>query len=199
MFELTEYIGIIAFAISGFFIAVRNNLDLLGILVSVFLSALGGGIMRDIVVDTTPYTFSHNLPALIILIVMIIMIILKVHKKHSIENKPLFIISDSIGLVSFSITGALVAIENNLNLTGIMALSFLTAVGGGISRDIIINEIPFVFKTGFYGTVSLLIGLILFALNYFDIIFFGSLSIVFIFCVLLRIFAYYKKWSIPLT
>ena len=198
MFELAEYIGIIAFAISGFFIATRNHLDLLGILISVFLTALGGGIMRDIAVDVTPYTFSSNLPAIIILFVMILMILFKFHKKASIENKPLFILSDSIGLISFSITGALIALEHNFNLTGVLALSFITAVGGGIARDVIINEVPFVFKTGFYGTISLLVGLILFVLDAFSIVSYYSLAIVFVFGVALRVIAYYKKWSIPL-
>ena len=199
MFEIAEYIGIIAFAISGFFIATRNHLDLLGILISVFLTALGGGIIRDIAVDITHYTFSHNLPALIILIVMILMIAFKFHKKDSIENKPLFILSDSIGLISFSITGALIAIEHNFNLTGILALSFVTAVGGGIARDVIINQVPFVFKTGFYGTISLLVGLCLFLLNLVDLINYITLAIILISGVTLRVIAYYKKWSIPLV
>jgi len=199
MFEIAEYIGIIAFAISGFFTATRNHLDLLGILISVFLTALGGGIMRDIAVDITPYTFSHNLPALIILSVMILMIIFKFHKKDSIENKPLFILSDSIGLISFSITGALIAIEHNFNITGVLALSFITAVGGGIARDVIINQVPFVFKTGFYGTISLLIGLCLYILNLVDFINYISLAIIFIIGISLRVIAYYKKWSIPLV
>jgi len=198
MFEIAEYIGIIAFAISGFFVATRNHLDLLGILISVFLTALGGGIIRDIAVDITPYTFSHNLPALIILIVMILMITFKFHKKDSIENKPLFIFSDSIGLISFSITGALIAIEHNFNLTGILALAFVTAVGGGIARDVIINQVPFVFKTGFYGTISLLVGLCLYILSLVDFINFLSLAIILVSGVTLRIIAYYKKWSIPL-
>ena len=60
MFELAEYIGIVAFAMSGFFVAARSNLDLLGALISTFLTALGGGIIRDIIVDKTPFTFSHN-------------------------------------------------------------------------------------------------------------------------------------------
>jgi len=199
MFEIAEYIGIIAFAISGFFIATRNHLDLLGILISVFLTALGGGIIRDIAVDITPYTFSHNLPALIILVVMILMIAFKFHKKDSIENKPLFILSDSIGLISFSITGSLIAIEHNFNLTGILALAFVTAVGGGIARDVIINQVPFVFKTGFYGTISLLVGLCLFLLNLVDLINYITLAVILISGVTLRIIAYYKKWSIPLV
>jgi uncharacterized membrane protein YeiH len=198
MFEIAEIIGIIAFAISGFLTATRNKLDLLGILISIFLTALGGGIIRDVIVNKVPYTFSHNFPAIIILSVMIFMILFKVHKRASIENKPLFILSDSIGLVSFSITGAIIAIENHFNITGILALSFLTAVGGGIARDVIINQVPFVFKTGFYGTVSLLVALILYTLNIFDFISYISLIFVFVAGVTLRIVAFYKKWSIPL-
>ena len=199
MFELAEYIGIIAFAISGFFVAIRNNLDLLGILIALFLTSLGGGIARDITVNITPYTFSHNLPAIVILAVMILMILFKFHKKKSIENKPLFILSDSIGLISFSISGGLIAVEHNFNLTGVLALSFITAVGGGIARDIIINEIPFIFKTGFYGTISLLIGFFIYFLNQFQLINYTNLTLLFIFGVTLRVVAYYKKWSIPLV
>ncbi len=129
MFEIAEYIGIIAFSMSGFFVATRNRLDLLGVLVATFLTALGGGIMRDVTVAKIPFTFSHNYPALIVISVLLLLIIFKFHHRNSIENKALFILSDSIGLVSFSISGALIAIESSFNLTGIIAMSFLTAVG----------------------------------------------------------------------
>jgi len=198
MFEVAEYIGIIAFAISGFFVAVRSKLDFLGVLISVFLTALGGGIIRDIIVDKTPYTFTHTIPAVIITVVMVLLLLFNFHKRDTIENRPLFIVSDSIGLISFSITGALIAIEQELNLTGVLVLSFVTAVGGGIMRDVIINEIPFVFKTGFYGTIALLTGGSLYLLNLLDMMHFYSIVIIFVLGVLLRIVAYYKKWSIPL-
>lgn len=198
MFELAEYIGIIAFAMSGFFVAARNNLDLLGALIATFLTALGGGIIRDIAVDKIPFTFSHNYPALIVLIVLILMIVFKLHKRKSIENKALFILSDSIGLVSFSISGALIAIEHNFNLAGVISMSFVTAVGGGIARDVIINEIPFVLKTGFYGIISIFIALILYLLNINNFISFTTISVLFFLALALRIVAYYKKWSIPL-
>lgn len=198
MFEVAEYIGTIAFGISGFFIAVRSRLDFLGVFISVFLTAFGGGIIRDIIVDKTPYSFTHTMPGVIVVTLMLVMILFKFHKKQSVENTLLFIISDSIGLVSFSITGALIALEYSLNLTGVLALSFITAVGGGITRDIIINEVPFVFKTGFYGTVALLVGMIIYILDYLGAMDAYMIAIVFIFSVLLRILAYYKKWSIPL-
>jgi uncharacterized membrane protein YeiH len=197
MFEIAEYIGIIAFTTSGFFVAVRNNLDLLGLLVATFLTALGGGILRDIAVDKVPFTFSHDYPATVVLSVLILLVFFKFHKHSAIENKPYFIFSDSIGLVSFSITGALIAIESDFNLTGVMALAFLTAVGGGIARDVILNEVPFVLKTGFYGTIALLIGLILYVLDLYFTISFTNISILFLGALALRMLAYYKKWSIP--
>ena len=199
MFEIAEYIGIVAFAMSGFFIAVRNKLDFLGVLISVFLTALGGGIMRDVIVDKTPYTFSNTLPALIIVSVMVLMVLFRFHKRPSIENKPLFILSDSIGLVSFSITGAMIALEGGLNLTGVLALSFITAVGGGIIRDVIINEIPFVLKTGFYGTIALLIGMIIYLLDSLAVMNIWTLSLLFIAGIVLRLIAYYNKWAIPMV
>lgn len=198
MFELSEYIGIIAFSISGFFVAIRNKLDLLGILISTFLTALGGGIIRDISLGKIPFTFTHDYPAAIVLSIMLVMILFRFHKRNSIENKLFFIVSDSIGLVSFSIGGALIAIQSNLNLTGILVISFITAVGGGIIRDIIINEVPFIFKTGFYGTVALLMGFGIYMLDAYEIRSPIFVLILFIIGVLLRVLAYYKKWSIPL-
>lgn len=198
MFEIAEYIGTIAFAISGFFVGVRVKLDFLGVLISVFLTAFGGGIIRDIIVDRTPYTFVHTMPGVIVISLMIALILFRFHKRQSIENKPFFIVSDSIGLVSFSITGALIALESELNLTGVLILSFITAVGGGITRDIIINEVPFVFKTGFYGTVSLLVGFLMYILDYLSVLNIYTTASVFMLGVAIRVIAYYRKWSIPL-
>jgi len=198
MFELAEYIGIVAFAMSGFFVAARNKLDLLGALISTFLTALGGGIIRDITVGKMPFTFSHNYPALLVLCVLLIMILFKFHKRNSLENKPFFMLSDSIGLVSCSISGAIIGIEANFNLAGVIAMAFTTAVGGGIVRDVIINEVPFVLKTGFYGAISILIAILLYLLNIYHEVNFFNISLVFISFLTLRIFAYYKNWSIPL-
>lgn len=198
MFELTEYIGIIAFSMSGFFVGVKNRLDLLGVVVATFLTALGGGIMRDVLVDKTPFTFTHTYPASIVLAVLVTLILFRFHKRNTLENKPLFILSDSIGLVSFSISGALIALEAHFNLAGIVVVTFITAVGGGIARDVTINEVPFVLKTGFYGTVAILIALAIALLEHAAMLNFTTTSILFFAALTLRLIAYYKKWSIPL-
>lgn len=198
MFEIADIIGIIAFSMSGFFVAARNKLDLLGVLISTFLTALGGGIMRDITLNQTPFSFTHNYPVAIVLGVLLLMILFKYHRKESIENKPLFILSDSIGLVSFSISGALIAIESDFNIAGIVIMTFITAVGGGIVRDVIINEVPFVLKTGFYGTIAILIGIILYILDMYLLISIYTITALFFSALALRLIAYYHSWSIPL-
>ncbi len=197
MFEFAEYIGIVAFAVSGFLVAVRAGLDYLGILIASFLTALGGGIIRDMIIGRLPFSFTHTMPGVIIVAVFIAMLLFKLHKLDSLDSKPLFIISDSIGLVSFSITGALIALEYELNFTGVLALSFITAVGGGIARDIIINEVPFVFTTGFYGTVALVIALLLYIIKQFFVINLFVLVVLLCLGVALRLVAYYKKWNLP--
>jgi uncharacterized membrane protein YeiH len=198
MFEIAEVIGIIAFSISGFFVGVRKKLDMLGVLTATFLTAFGGGIARDLAVDIKPYIFTHSFPAIIMISVMALLFMFKFHTKDSIENKSYFVLSDSIGLISFSITGALIAVEHDMNLTGTMVLAFLTAAGGGIARDVIINEVPFVLKTGFYGTIALIIAIIIFILNEYALVSLSSLIIIFVSMLALRMLAYYKKWSIPL-
>ena len=197
MFEFAEYIGIVAFAMSGFLVAIRAKLDYLGILIASFLTALGGGIIRDMIIGRLPFSFTHSTPGVLIVLVFLLMVVFKLYKLDSLDSKPLFIISDSIGLVSFSITGALIALEYKLNFTGVLALSFITAVGGGIARDIIINEVPFVFKTGFYGTVALLAAFLLYIIEHLFGINFFVLIVVLLFGVALRLLAYYRRWNLP--
>jgi len=197
MFEIIEYIGVIAFAISGFLVAARHELDLLGVFIATFLTALGGGVLRDILIDKTPYSFTHSQPALIVLSVIVFMIIFRPYQKSNLEESSIFLLSDSLGLSSFSISGAMLAIKSGFNLTGILTVGFISAVGGGIIRDIIINEVPLIFKTGFYGTVSLLVGLVIYILYLTDFINFYTLIATLIFGTTIRVIAYYKAWSLP--
>ena len=82
-------------------------------------------------------------------------------------------------------------------MTGVLILAFISGVGGGVARDIIINEVPQIFTSGFYGSVTLIVALILFLLNLAHFINFLSLTILLIFGVILRLIAYYNKWQIP--
>ena len=195
--EIADIIGIICFALSGFMMAVHHKLDILGVFIASFLTALGGGMIRDILADRTPYVFTTNLPVILVVGTVLISLLFKLHKIADLEGKTAFIISDAIGLVSFSITGSIVAIQNELNFLGALILAFLTAVGGGTIRDILINRVPSILVSEFYATVALIIASIMFILEEFNLINVPSIMIVFAFGVALRLLAYYKNWHLP--
>lgn len=192
MLEITDIIGIIAFAISGFVVGVRHKLDLLGVLISTFLTALGGGILRDVIANIPIYSFTNILPGLVVFCVFLIGIVFKLYKFDF--NNKFFLIFDSIGLVSFSISGSIVAINSEFNIFGVIFLSFITAVGGGMLRDILINQVPFILKEEFYGSISILIAFLLFIFGISDIVIIS----IFILGLILRLIAYIKGWKLPI-
>lgn len=195
--EVAEIIGTVAFALSGFYVAVKEKLDLLGVFIASFLTALGGGLVRDMLSDRPPYTFTHLLPSILVIAVIALSILLKLHRKGEIEKKFYFIISDTLGLVSFSISGALIGLQVGFNFFGVVLLALLTAVGGGVIRDILLNRVPLLLTSEFYGTVSLLVGAILFVFAQLDISGYVPVMVVFAFGVALRLLAYYKQWNLP--
>ena len=195
--EIADIIGVICFALSGFLIAVHYKLDILGVFIASFLTALGGGMIRDVLADKTPYVFSSNVPVILVVATVVISLLFKLHKIDDLEGKTAFIISDAVGLVSFSITGSIVAIQNEFNFLGVLILAFLTAVGGGTIRDILINRVPSILVSEFYATVALIIASAMFVLEIFELRNIFSIMIVFICGVILRLLAYYKKWHLP--
>ena len=192
-----DIIGIFAFAISGFLVGTRNGLDVLGLIIASSLTALGGGIIRDTILSVTPFAFRTLDPAVALLTVLLIALGIKLYRFNNLERKWIFIISDTIGLVAFSITGALLAIHANYNFFGVMILSFITAVGGGVMRDILINQIPTVLTSDFYGSVSIVVAIILLLLHAGDFLNQMTILITALFAIALRLVAYHQKWHLP--
>lgn len=197
LFEVAEFFGIIAFALSGFYAAVREKLDMLGIFIAAFLTALGGGITRDAIADKMPYTFTHILPTFLVIGVVMAAVLLRLNKHDKLEQTKIFIISDTLGLVSFAISGSLVGISAGFNVFGIIMLGMITAVGGSCLRDILLNKIPFFLVSEFYATIAIIISFAMYVLKEFDQMNFISTVIVFAVGVTLRLVAYYRKWKLP--
>jgi len=197
LLDFADFIGMISFALSGFYVATRDRLDLLGIFIASFLTALGGGVIRDVIASKVPFVFINYYPITIVLIVLVLAIVFKLHKKNQIEKSKYFILSDSIGLISFSISGSLVGIHADFNIFGIALLSVITATGGGVMRDMLLNKIPFVVTSELYGTISIFVGFVIYALNLLHHVNIFSLTIVFILALLLRLIAYNKGWHLP--
>ncbi|NLY04013.1 MAG: trimeric intracellular cation channel family protein [Campylobacter sp.] len=193
-----EYIGIASAALSGYLYGVKKECDLLGVFLAAFLTALGGGILRDILVGRELYSLTNYMPVSIVLVVMIASLFLKVHtKQDSLAHSLAFVTSDAIDVVAFSIVGSMVAIEYGFNIYGVVLVALANGVGGGILRDMLYNEIPWFMKTGFYGTVSLSIGFIYYFMDKFGLNSMFCIMILFVLGVIFRMIAYKKNWYLP--
>jgi uncharacterized membrane protein YeiH len=192
-----DILGIIAFALSGFLIGVRHKLDLLGLVISSSITALGGGIVRDVILMRTPFAFNEYYPAITVFLTIFIAVLFRRHLREELERQWLFVLSDTIGLVAFSITGALLAIEHDFNFFGVLILSFLTAVGGGVLRDTMINQVPSVLISDFYGSIALIVAILLLAANTLWDIHPLSVALIATFAIALRLLAYTKQWHLP--
>lgn len=193
-----EYIGIASASLSGYLYAVKKECDLLGIFLACFLTALGGGILRDILVGRDLYSFTHYMPVSIVLVMMIGAYIFKAHTKHeSLGRSMVFVFTDAVDVVSFSIVGAMVAIEYGYNIYGVILVALANGVGGGILRDMLYNEVPWFMRTGFYGTVSLAVGFIYFFMDKFEFNSMFWIMVLFALGTVFRMIAYKKNWHLP--
>ncbi|HEY5584717.1 MAG TPA: TRIC cation channel family protein [Ruminiclostridium sp.] len=158
-----DIIGTVAFAVSGVLVGIRKQLDLFGIFVLAIITASGGGIIRDIVIDSSiPVFFTQWKYFAAITVAMLATCLLYrfVHKIISV-----IIIFDAIGLGVFTVTATYKAIECGLPLLGVIFAGVITGVGGGIMRDVLVNEIPLIFVSEIYAIPSI-IGSVLFYVLY---------------------------------
>lgn len=197
LFAAADALGLVTFAISGYLAGVRKGLDLLGIVIAAFLTALGGGVVRDVIAGRTPTAFTENTTPLFVTAGILLAFALKLHTRPSVERHTLFIVSDSVGLVAFAVTGALVGLEAGFNLLGTMLLAFTTAVGGGMLRDMMTGTVPMVLVSDFYGTVALLVGLSLYLLEAADRLETPAVTLVMSVALALRLVAWRRGWQLP--
>lgn len=190
-------IGTIAFAISGYLVGVRKECDVLGIGILALLTAIGGGMMRDVLLNRTPVVFLESSALWTILATVLVVWLLRLHQRESRHLARLIIIADSIGLVAFSITGALLGTAQEINAFGVAMLAFVTAVGGGVVRDMMVNEVPDVLHKDFYGTVALLIGFTMDGLDRFGLLNALTIQLVFAGGLTLRFLAQWRALELP--
>lgn len=198
LFEISDIIGIAAFSLSGYMVALRKQLDILGVFLIAFVTALGGGIIRDVLVGNDIYALKNSMPVLVVLIVVMLALLFKLNNSADIEKKKFFIVSDSIGLTAFAISGTLLAIRAEFSIFGIILIAMITSVGGGIIRDVLVNKIPFVLTQDFYATIAIIVALEIILLNEINLVNEFTLILIFLIGLMLRLIAYYKKWRLPM-
>ncbi|MGE4398470.1 MAG: trimeric intracellular cation channel family protein [Campylobacterales bacterium] len=195
--KAADFIGIASFALSGFLAGVRHRLDIFGIALLAFLTALGGGIARDVIVGRIPVSMQNFSLCLIVLATLFVGVVLKLHKKTELDQKLIFVVSDALGLAAFSIAGSIVAIDSGLNGFGVAVLSLLTAVGGGMVRDMLVNDVPAILKSEFYATIAIMVGVCMYVLGQNGMLNLYTIFVLFVLSFTLRMVAYIKEWHLP--
>lgn len=144
--QVGELAGVAAFALSGGLAAVRRDLDIVGVILLAAATALGGGVMRDLIIGNTPPVAFTNMAYLGTAIAGGVVICLW-HPPARLTRWPLDI-TDAIGLGIFAVVGTVVAHHAGLNAPGAALLGMTTAIGGGVIRDVLTGQVPSVLRPG---------------------------------------------------
>lgn len=190
-----EIIGTIAFALSGACVAIEKKMDIFGIVILGMTTAVGGGIIRDIILGQTPPTaFKEPIYPLIAIVVSLIVFVPKIRIIAEKQNNPLLIIMDSVGLGVFTIVGVRAGMTiENIYLA--IFVGVVTGVGGGVVRDLFAGNTPYIFVKHFYACASLIgavITVVFWNINQPFAMIFGASVI-----VILRLAAAKFRWNLP--
>lgn len=194
MVFVLELIGTIAFAMSGAMLGIRKKMDLLGVVILGMTTAVGGGIIRDLILGVTPpMAFRHPVYALLAICVSLLTFLPAVRKWVNLDSTPLMVM-DAVGLGIFTVIGVKAGAEfDNLFLS--VFVGTLTGVGGGVMRDIFAGDQPSIFVRHFYACASIIGALLcalLWSLNGDLAMAAGAAAV-----IVLRILAAKRKWNLP--
>ena len=198
-----EIIGTVSFAISGAALGIKKKMDIFGVTILGIITAVGGGVIRDLILGRTPpATFENPIYALVAMAVSLITFLPFVRKlvaDKAIKAYNIFmLITDSVGLGIFTVIGIKAANSLSLGHNIFLAIfvGVVTGCGGGVLRDIIADEKPYIFVKHFYATASI-IGAIACSVLWSVV---GEITAMLIgagVVILLRLLAAHFRWSLP--
>lgn len=162
LYLVIDILGTIAFAISGVLTAMHKRLDLFGIFIIAFVTAVGGGTLRDVLLGADITWMQNMTYVYVIFISAVIAIIFR--KKLNYVRKSLFLF-DTIGIALYTMVGIEKGIQYGLHPIICISLGTMSACFGGVIRDILCNEIPIIFRKEIYATACILGGVFYFLLN----------------------------------
>lgn len=196
MFEILDTIGTLVFAISGALTAMYKKLDLFGVYCIAFVTALGGGTIRDVMIGRTPVGWMLDIDYVFIITLGFLLSL--IFNRYLERLRISMLLFDTIGLGVFTLIGLEKGIEFGLSPVICVILGTLTATFGGVVRDILCNEIPVLFRKEIYATLCIAGGILFFLLQEFAIpqeIISASVAV---FIIALRLVAYKYNWSLPI-
>lgn len=143
-----EFVAVLATAFSGFAEARNKKMDSVGVFTVAFITAFGGGTLRDVLLDRRPFFWVEHQSYVVLILVLTLIATPVLRLAQRMVPTPLFVVADAIGLGFFSIAG--VAVAHELGSPPIVAamMGVVTGVFGGVLRDVILNEVPMVLRDG---------------------------------------------------
>lgn len=191
---ILEVIGTIAFAISGALAAVRKKLDIFGVVMLGFTTALGGGIIRDVLLGVIPPMAFRNPFYALLAVAVAATMFFPVVRKYAMKAEKYLLIMDTIGLAVFTVIGVRAGMVYDSIFLSVF-VGMLTGVGGGVLRDLFVKEKPYIFVKHFYACASIsgaLVAALCWSLGEIPAMAIGAV-VVFV----LRILAARFHWSLP--
>lgn len=163
--NIIETLGIMAFAFSGALAAMQKRLDVFGVLVLTFVTAIGGGTLRDIMIGSLPVAWLKDLQTIFTLIICYVVALF--FRNQLRKYKMIMFWLDTIGLAFFAVVAMAKAVSFGLHPIVAVAIGTISGCFGGIIRDVLLNEIPYVFRKDVYASACIAGGFIYFLLSYF--------------------------------
>lgn len=157
-FHWFDLIGVAVFAISGTLAAYRNNMDGFGVIVLASVTAIGGGTLRDLILDL-PVFWVVDESFLVAILLAALLTIVWLRFQSRIPKMPL-LIADAIGLAFFVVMGCQKALEHGASAMIAIVMGTITGAFGGLIRDIMCNDIPMVLRGELYATAAILGGFV---------------------------------------
>lgn len=195
VFTLIDILGTAAFSISGVFAAMEKKLDVFGIFIIAFITAVGGGTIRDVIIGNLPVTWMRSGNYGIVIFVSAAVAIL--FYKRIKDYDKILLVFDSIGLGFFTVLGIQKGIEFHFAAGLCIALGTITACFGGLVRDITLNQIPHIFHKEIYATACIVGGALYFMLLQTTLPAVAIDAICISIIVVIRLIAVKYNWALP--
>ncbi|BCG46656.1 Uncharacterized UPF0126 inner membrane protein [Citrifermentans bremense] len=190
-----DLLGTVAFAASGALAGVRRGMDLLGVIVLGIVTATGGGVIRDVLLnDTPPFCFKNEL--YLYLAVTASVVVFLTPRSFERMNRAMLLL-DALGLGTFLVIGTSKALQFNLGLMGSIIMGVMTATCGGLVRDLLSNQIPLILQREIYASACVVGGALFYFLHFTELPNTVNLTVSAATVILIRCAAIIKGWQLP--
>ncbi|MBS4032762.1 MAG: trimeric intracellular cation channel family protein [Clostridiales bacterium] len=192
---ILDLAGTFFFAISGAMVAVKKNMDLFGIIVLGTVTAIGGGTLREVLLGQfPPFAFRQDLYFSLAIIGSMFTFLFM---EQLLRIRSVVLLADAVGLGTFVTIGVLRALEMNTTYTSAIILGTITATAGGMIRDVLAGEIPFVLTRDFYAVSCIIGGIFFIILHRVGVTPDLVMALTTLLVIILRVFAIRYGWTLP--